>query len=82
MLNIVFATFGLIIAIPTAPKKLHTEASASAPLGDIALVLTQVAIALVASVHPFTSITRSISMEKSINIESLPSLRCFSIPYV
>lgn len=60
----VFATVGDMIAIIIAPTKLHIPARIKADLGRIALVDTQPAIALGASVHPFTSAKHNTRKEK------------------
>jgi hypothetical protein len=57
----VSATALFTIVIIRTPKKLNTDAIIIAFLGEIALVDTQVAIALGASVHPLTKITPSIN---------------------
>ena len=61
MFFIVIATFELISVITRTPKKLHTAAITIAFPTSIHLVETHVAIALGASVHPFTKITPSVS---------------------
>src|SRR5690606_16606507 len=61
ILDMVSATALFTIVIIRTPKKLNTDAIIIAFLGEIALVDTQVAIALGASVHPLTKITPSIN---------------------
>ena len=53
----VCATVALIFVITSTPKKLHTAAIRIADRGLMARVDTQVAIALGASVQPFTRMT-------------------------
>jgi hypothetical protein len=57
----VCATVALTKVITSTPKKLKTVAINIAFLGLIALVETQVAMALGASVQPFTKITPKVS---------------------
>lgn len=60
ILYIVSATFGDKSVITRTPRKLNTAAMAMALRGFIARVATQVAMALGASVQPFTRITPSV----------------------
>ena len=64
----VFATPGRIIAIRTAPEKLHIPASISALFGESDRVDTQPAIALGASVQPLTIAMPIMSIVKNISI--------------
>ncbi len=57
----VAVTLAPIMLMNSTPKKLKNAAIKIAALGLIARVETQVAIALGASVHPFTKITPSVS---------------------
>lgn len=57
----VVATVALISVITKTPRKLNTADMKTAALGGIARVATHVAIALGASVHPFTKMTPSVS---------------------
>lgn len=57
ILEMVCATVALIFVITSTPKKLHTAAIRIADRGLMARVDTQVAIALGASVQPFTRMT-------------------------
>lgn len=70
----VFATLGEIIDITTAPKKLQIPASKRAIFGVKARVDTHPAIALGASVQPFTRAKQSTSEEKNISICASPPL--------
>ena len=58
----VYTTVELISVITSTPKKLNSAAIAITLLGLIALIDTHVAIALRASVHPFTRITPKIKI--------------------
>ena len=64
----VSATVGEITAITVAPKKLQMPASIKADLGRSARVDTHPAIALGASVHPFTSAKHNTRNENIIFI--------------
>ena len=68
----VLATVGQIIAIITAPARLQDAASRRADLGVSALVETHPAMALGASVQPFTSATPRTRTEKNISIFMTP----------
>jgi hypothetical protein len=57
----VSATLAFIIVITKTPRKLNTAAIYTADCGPIALVETHVAIALGASVQPFTKITHKVN---------------------
>lgn len=70
----VFATVGEIIAINNAPRKLHIPARSSAAFGLNALVDTHPAIALGASVQPFTTAKHMTRMEKKIFISVTSSV--------
>lgn len=77
----VFATVGEMIAIIVAPKKLHIPASINADLGRSARVDTQPAIALGASVQPFTTAKHSTRRENKIFIKIYPPLCLLSKEY-
>ena len=72
----VFATVGEMIAIIIAPTKLHIPARIKADLGRSALVDTQPAIALGASVQPFTSAKHNTRKEKKIFTIKYPPPLC------
>ena len=61
ILLIVATTWLLISVITNTPIKLNTADISTALLGDIARVATHVAMALGASVHPFTKITPNVN---------------------
>ena len=63
----VFATVGEITDMTVAPKKLHIPASIKADLGRSARVDTHPAIALGASVHPFTSAKHNTRNTRVVN---------------
>lgn len=67
----VFATVGDSIAMTATPKKLHIPASIKADLGRSARVDTHPAIALGASVQPFTSAKHNTRNEKKIFITNI-----------
>ena len=67
----VSATVGEIRAITTAPEKLHIPQSIKADLGRSARVDTHPAIALGASVQPFTSAKHNTRNEKKIFIVNI-----------
>ena len=62
ILVIVSATVAFTFVIRNTPRKLKTAAIKIAALADIQRVTTQVAMALGASVQPFTMITPSVRM--------------------
>ena len=57
----VAATLAFIMVITNTPRKLNTAAIIMALRTPMALVETHVAMALGASVHPFTNITARVS---------------------
>ena len=67
MLLIVDATDALMCVITNTPRKLKTALIIIAGRGLMHLVVMHVAIALGASVHPFTKITESVKSEVIIN---------------
>ena len=77
MLDIVDATLALMCVIIRTPKKLKTALIMMAFLVDMHLVVMHVAIALGASVHPFTNITASVSNAdiKSIGEEKISFIK-------